>query len=62
MEGVFEVRPNMATHPQFGEALEAARAAGVQVLHLPCRVTPDSLEIETDHGDCPRDCYSFSSP
>ena len=45
MEGVFEVRPNMATHPQFGEALEAARAAGVQVLHLPCRVTPDSLEI-----------------
>ncbi len=62
MEGVFEVRPNMATHPQFGEALDAARAAGVQVLHLPCRVTPDSLEIETDHGDCPRDCYSFSSP
>ena len=62
MEGVFEVRPNMATHPQFGEALAAARAAGVQVLHLPCRVTPDSLEIETDHGDCPRDCYSFSSP
>ena len=45
MENVFEVRPNMATHPQFGEALEAARAAGVQVLHLPCRVTPDSLEI-----------------
>ena len=47
MEGVFEVRPNMATHPQFGEALEAARAAGVQVLHLPCRVTPDSLEIDS---------------
>ena len=47
MEGVFEVRPNMATHPQFGEALEAARATGVQVLHLPCRVTPDSLEIDS---------------
>ncbi len=47
MEGVFEVRPNMATHPQFGEALAAARAAGVQVLHLPCRITPDSLEIDS---------------
>ena len=50
MEGVFEVRPNMATHPQFGEALDAARAAGVQVLYLPCRVTPDSLEIKQHTG------------
>ena len=47
MEGVTEVKPNMATHPQFGEALEEAKKAGVQVLHLPCRVTPDSLEIAT---------------
>ena len=29
----------------FGIALEEARAAGVMVLHLPCRVTPNSLEI-----------------
>lgn len=45
MEGVTEVRPNDATQPAFGIALEEARAAGVMVLHLPCRVTPDSLEI-----------------
>lgn len=45
MEGVTEVRPNDATQPAFGIALEEARAAGVMVLHLPCRVTPNSLEI-----------------
>ena len=45
MEGVAEVKPNMATHPAFGNALEEARAAGVKVLQLPCRVTPDSLQI-----------------
>ena len=45
MEGVTEVRPNDATQPAFGIALEEARAAGVMVLHLPCRVTSNSLEI-----------------
>lgn len=45
MPGVKEVRPNVATHPAFGEALEQAKAAGVRVLHLPCRVAPDELEI-----------------
>ena len=45
MEGVYEVRPNTETHPAFAAALEEARAAGVRVLFLPCRVTPDSLEI-----------------
>ncbi len=35
MDGVTEVRPNVETHPAFGAALEAARAAGVQVLALP---------------------------
>ena len=44
-EGVTEVRPNMETHPAFGEALVEAASAGVRVLHLPCRVTPDSLAI-----------------
>ena len=47
MEGVTEVRANTETHPAFGEALAAARAAGVRVLYLPCRVAPDSLEIRT---------------
>ena len=45
MEDVAEVRPNTETHPAFGEALAEAVAAGVRVLHLPCRVRPDSLEI-----------------
>ena len=45
-EGLTEVRPNMETHPAFGDALSDAAAAGVQVLHLPCRVRPDSLEIQ----------------
>lgn len=46
MEGVGEVRPNLTTHPAFGEALEQAKAAGVQVLHLGCQVTEDTLEVK----------------
>ena len=45
MEGVREVRPNVATHPAFGRALEEAKAAGVQVLFLPCHVEADKVEI-----------------
>ena len=44
-EGVTEVLPNRQTHPAFGEALDAAKLAGVRVLFLPCRVTADSLSI-----------------
>lgn len=44
MEGVYEVRPNTATHPQYGEALQAAMEAGMDVLYLPCRVGEDFLE------------------
>ena len=44
-EGVTEVQPNMETHPAFGEALAEAATAGVRVLHLPCRVSPDSLAV-----------------
>lgn len=43
MDGVREVRANVQTHPAFGTELEAAKAAGVGVLHLPCHVEPDSL-------------------
>ena len=46
MDGVEEVRANRATHPEFGAALDAARAAGVRVLFLPCHVEPDSLVIQ----------------
>lgn len=45
MDGVKEVRANVATHPEFGVALEEARDAGVQILHLPCHVEADGLEI-----------------
>jgi len=45
MDGVKEVRANIDTHPEFGEALEEAKAAGVSILSLPCHVEPDGLEI-----------------
>ena len=48
MEGVSEVLPNVATHPEFGVALDEAKKAGVEVLFLPCKVTPGSLKIRKD--------------
>ena len=46
MEGVFEVRPNRKTHPEFASALENAKASGVEILFLPCLVKPDFLGIK----------------
>ena len=45
MECVLRFEPNDRTHPAFGQALRAAAAAGVEVLALDCRVTPDRLEL-----------------
>ena len=45
MEGITEVRPNDETHPAFGVTLEEAKAAGVEVVLLPCRVTEDEVEV-----------------
>ncbi len=45
MDGVSEVRANVDTHPEFGEALDEAEKAGVEVLFLKCHVEPDTLEI-----------------
>ena len=45
MDGVTEVRPNTAIHPEFAAAFAEAVAAGVQILMLPCHVEPDRLEI-----------------
>ena len=39
------LEPNDATHPEFGAALRKAAEAGVQVLAVECRVTPDTLAI-----------------
>lgn len=45
MEGVSFFAPNDRTHPAFGEALRRASAAGVQILALDCKVSPDSLSL-----------------
>lgn len=49
MEKIKEVRANIATHKEFGDVLEEAKAAGVKVLCLACRVTEDTLEVEQEH-------------
>ena len=46
MKGPRAFRPNDDTHPQFGAALRAAAAAGVEVLARDCLVTPDSLTLD----------------
>ena len=46
MDGVTEVRPNVRTHPEFGEAMDEAGSAGVMILDLTCHVEPDSLAID----------------
>ncbi len=45
MENVSYLHPNDATDPAFGKALREAAAAGVQVLAMDCRITPDSMII-----------------
>lgn len=48
MEGVSEVRPHREMHPEFGEAIDDAINAGVEILFLRCKVEPDKLWIEPD--------------
>lgn len=48
MSGVRYLLPNDDTHPEFGETLRTAAAAGVRIVALECAVTPDSLTIT--HG------------
>ena len=45
MSGAKYLTPNDKTPPEFGQALRAAKAAGVHVVALECDVTPDSLTI-----------------
>ncbi len=45
MNGIREVRPNTATHPEFGAALSEAKRAGVHVVFLCCEVRKASLRI-----------------
>lgn len=46
--GVKTVLPNIDTHPEFGTALEEAKAAGVEVLFLQCDVKEDELCIHSE--------------
>ena len=50
MDGVSEVRANITTHPEFGVALDEAKATGVQVIFLKCHIEPDTLII-TDSNE-----------
>ena len=43
--GVVLVMPNNNTHPEFGQALEEAKAAGVEVLYLQCDVKDNELKV-----------------
>ena len=45
LPGIKRVLPNRAMDPAFADALEEAEKAGVEILHLPCAVGPDTLEI-----------------
>lgn len=46
MEGIYEVRGNADTHPEFAATLQKAREAGVEVLFLCCRVMPNEVFVE----------------
>lgn len=45
MQDVERFVPNWATHPEFGQALIEAAAAGVEVRALDCTVQPDSMVL-----------------
>ncbi len=48
MHGMKDFAPDAVIHPDFAEALASAADQGVKVLAIGCRVTPDSLELDTD--------------
>ena len=45
MENVAYLHPNTATDPAFAKALAEAAEAGVEVIAMDCRVSPDSMEL-----------------
>lgn len=46
MKEIHIFRPNTETHPAFAQALKEAKAAGVEVLAVDCRVREDSIFID----------------
>ena len=47
MGDVMFFTPNRSTHPEFADALLRARQAGVEVLAYDCKVTPDSMKVNS---------------
>lgn len=47
MQGAVSFSPNDVTHPEFGQALRNAAENGVEIIAVQCRVTPDSMEIDS---------------
>lgn len=45
MNGIREVRPNLTTHPEFGAAMEEAKAAGVEIRFIRCAITEDEVRF-----------------
>lgn len=45
MTDVAYLHPNDVTDPEFGKALREAAKAGVQILAMDCKVTPDAMEL-----------------
>lgn len=45
MNGISEVRPNISTHKEFGEALDTAVKNGVRIFFYLCRVTENEIII-----------------
>lgn len=46
MEGIRYFMPNDDCHPEFGNALRKASAAGVGILAFDCKVTPEEIKIK----------------
>ena len=46
MKGARIFQPNWATQPEFGEALVAARRAGVELIAMDCAVWPGGARID----------------
>lgn len=45
MRNMKDLSPNWDTHPEFGEALQRAAEAGVDIRAYECKVSPDSMEL-----------------
>ena len=45
MDGIKEVRANVETHPEFGTAMEEAKAAGVEIVFYSCKVKENGFSI-----------------